>query len=313
LGKIGIPQGGALSGLLANLVLAAVDEVAKRDGVFYGRYCDDMIFVARTKKDCLKALDDAAARLESLNIPIHRVHRRVEYGAGYFELKSKGPYCWSNPSKHSFPCVPWVAFLGYAVKYDGTVRIRKESVQGQSVSLLEECEDFVERIQRGSCKSGKREEAVAWLFYRLITKGVGRLRARGAHGFGRCWLSAYRLIGASQDGLRQMRYLDKIRSAAFSSVLRRLGLRIGRDFDALKDGEPTLFFGKPFSYCGAAEACARDGVVRNMRLSFCVPDPAPQSVTESEDRTGDVGDDCSQDEVDYDNDFTSGWERASGR
>ena len=53
--RIGLPQGGALSGLLSNLVLDKLDKTInalKLNDFLYIRYCDDIIIIGRKEEDC---------------------------------------------------------------------------------------------------------------------------------------------------------------------------------------------------------------------------------------------------------------------
>jgi len=57
--KLGIPQGGALSCLIANILVDIVDkEVIKHDdnNLFYARFCDDIILIHPDKNVCQQAL-----------------------------------------------------------------------------------------------------------------------------------------------------------------------------------------------------------------------------------------------------------------
>jgi hypothetical protein len=53
--RIGIPQGGALSGLIANIILNVADKVVLETGAFYLRFCDDMIILHPDKSNCERA------------------------------------------------------------------------------------------------------------------------------------------------------------------------------------------------------------------------------------------------------------------
>ena len=68
--KIGIPQGGALSGLISNIVLNAVDKVVnKTDGHFlYLRYCDDMILMHTDNIACENILTQYEEALGKLRL-----------------------------------------------------------------------------------------------------------------------------------------------------------------------------------------------------------------------------------------------------
>lgn len=56
--RVGVPQGGALSGLIANIVLDFADKkLLEIEDLFYIRYCDDMILMHYDKSNCEKAIN----------------------------------------------------------------------------------------------------------------------------------------------------------------------------------------------------------------------------------------------------------------
>jgi hypothetical protein len=72
---IGVPQGGALSGVVANAVLHSADKrldlvCAGRD-VTYLRYCDDMILVSSDREACAGAFECYKSAATHLRLPIH--------------------------------------------------------------------------------------------------------------------------------------------------------------------------------------------------------------------------------------------------
>ena len=110
--QFGIPQGGTLSGLLANLVLDEVDNTILQlndKELFYARYCDDLIIAHSSHEKCHAILCMCIEKLRQLKLPIHEVVQDPQYGAEFYGLKSKGPYEWNNPNAH--PSIPWVPFL----------------------------------------------------------------------------------------------------------------------------------------------------------------------------------------------------------
>jgi len=101
--QVGIPQGGALSGLIANIVLDYADnEVLKQkdDNLLYIRYCDDMIMMHTNKEKCEEALRVYENSLCHLKLFPHPV-KNIEYGREFWEGKSRGPYEWSD---NGVPC-----------------------------------------------------------------------------------------------------------------------------------------------------------------------------------------------------------------
>ena len=286
--RIGLPQGGALSGLLSNLVLASVDysvRSLKMDDLLYARYCDDIIIVSKREEDCQKAFDACRTRLESLGLRSYPCKQDVVYGSDYYTDKSKGPFAWGNPS--IVPnAISWVSFLGYSIRYDGSARLRKETLLGHVKSIREECETFLSNAEKvGLRHLADKQKAIESFLYRLLSKGTGRIHVEPIKGLGRCWLSAFRFVGESKAGLKQMRYLDYVRSSAIDRLLRKLGVRLGDN----KDGEKRegLYLGKPFSYYGSCERLRRKLISETYDLSVSDCEIINNGPL---DNTGDTGD-----------------------
>ena len=72
---VGVPQGGALSCVIANLVLDLADKRVRaveervRDEIQYFRYCDDMILLARREMHCREAFQAYLNSLDELKLP----------------------------------------------------------------------------------------------------------------------------------------------------------------------------------------------------------------------------------------------------
>ncbi|MBR3220956.1 MAG: hypothetical protein IKF72_01885 [Kiritimatiellae bacterium] len=250
---LGIPQGGALSPLLINLVLHRADEavLSGDDGeLFYARYCDDMVIVHPDVKKCKAAFDRYLMMMESLRLPVHPVTRGMRYGKEFFEGKSKGPYAWTDCRYGGLRSSPWVSFLGEQIRFDGEVRVRLESVEKQQQKLQKE----KGLLQRAIGKSGvflKRtlnmDEVFNRFCSRLISIGVGyspwECMGNSAD---RCWMAAFPGITNSRWTRLQMKKLDRSRDRVISAVKHGC-------LKSKKEGEPTSFFGRPFSYRGFLE------------------------------------------------------------
>ena len=250
---IGIPQGGALSPLLINLVLHRADEavISGDDGeLFYARYCDDMVIVHPNFRKCKAAFDRYLVMMESLRLPVHPVMRGMRYGKDFFDGKSKGPYAWTDCRYGALRSSPWVSFLGEQIRFDGEVRIRLESIENHQLKLWRE----KGLLQRAIGKSG------AFLKRTLGTKDVfdrfcSRLLAVGI-GYSpwecmgnkedKCWMAAFPGISDSPRTRLQMKRLDRSRDSVLCVV--RHGCLNSKD-----DGGSKRFLGKPFSYRGFLE------------------------------------------------------------
>ena len=272
--RIGLPQGGALSGLLSNLVLDKLDKTIsalKLNDFLYIRYCDDIIMIGRKEEDCKVAFSECLSCLGKLNLRAYPANQITSYGAEYYIAKSKGPFLWGNPSAVS-GAIPWVSFLGYSIRHDGSVRLRKETLLAHVRSIREECKTFVLQVERfGFRNPHDKYKAVGDFLCRLITKGTGRINIEPIKGLGRCWIAVFRFVGESKSGLKQMKYLDYIRSSAIAKLLRQLHMKQLN----IKTGRPSggnaktcLYIGKPFSYYGSCEKLNRKPIANDRCFSL---------------------------------------------
>ena len=244
--------------------------------------------------------------------------------------------------------IPWVSFLGYSIRHDGSTRLRKETLLAHVKSIQEECETFTLQAEKfGFRNPHDKYKAVGDFLCRLITKGTGRINIEPIKGLGRCWIAVFRFVGESKSGLKQMKYLDYIRSSAIAKLLRQLHMRQLN----IKTGSPSggnaktcLYIGKPFSYYGSCEKLNRKPIANDRCFSLyeCI---TPQDAGVSDDSThdgkretlaeeeslqnapetcdvkfnGERNEELDIDDVDIDINIvdeeweTSGWERARGR
>ena len=127
---LGVPQGGALSCVIANVVLNSVDKVITKEQDterFFVRYGDD-ILLAHTDYDKCKELIEAYTRsLEEHRLPYHPFKPLSECKDGekttkeFWDRKSKAPFFWGPGEGNAFE---WIGFVGYEVRYTGEVRLR---------------------------------------------------------------------------------------------------------------------------------------------------------------------------------------------
>ena len=225
--QFGIPQGGTLSGLLANLVLDEVDKTILQlndKELFYARYCDDLIIAHSCHEKCHAILCMCIEKLRQLKLPIHEVVQDPQYGAEFYGLKSKGPYEWNNPNAH--PSIPWVPFLGYNIRFDGNVRIRKETINKHVDSLRTDVMRFIATLCNVKLKAGiSIKDAVAGFMGKMIRKSIGNIYAGSSRELGYCWMAVFRNVWLSPPALRQLKYVDKRLMALISMMLEGLGLK----------------------------------------------------------------------------------------
>ncbi len=287
---IGIPQGGALSPLIANIVLDLADRRVL-DGadneLFYARFCDDMVIVHPSCAKCNAAFDRYMEALQELRLPIHPVNEAPVYGREFFETKSKGPFVWEKVSVGAVGSSPWVSFLGCQIGFNGDVRIRRETLSRHVEKLKAENNTFI-RLLRKADKNGsgvalRKPHLVRRFFracghhmFRLVAKGVGCARPvrkpmdgkvvlRGQSAL--CWAAAFPAAFKQPAALDQMRRLDAVRD------------HLLRPFVALfaRKGPRQHFLGHPFSYFAYMVNCPRSFISSHERA--IKPPPAPENRT----------------------------------
>ena len=78
--EIGIPQGGVLSPLFANLYLYPFDDAMRRAGFALVRYMDDLVVLTRSREEAEAAYGLAVSTLSSLELDIHPIGQRDTKG-----------------------------------------------------------------------------------------------------------------------------------------------------------------------------------------------------------------------------------------
>ena len=278
----GLPQGGALSTVLANLVLRVADAAVQKvdDGrLFYARFCDDVVFVHPREEGCRRAMDAYAEALRGLELPLHPVEDFVyrpadEAKTRYYGIKSKGPFRWRAAEVGECGCAPWLSFLGSQIRYDGETRIRTESIENHIRSLGRETAAAVREIQGGAFPpasrrrrtSGTGSSVAAWFARfrnRLIAKGVGYVTAK-VQDCGMCWAGAFPRVTACADTKMQMRRLDRVREGMLCKVWNLLMARIG---SSATKRLTRRYKGRPFSYFGFLEKAVRPTNMARRRIA----------------------------------------------
>jgi group II intron reverse transcriptase/maturase len=81
---VGTPQGGAISPLLANIVLNQMDWALEEAGYMHVRYADDFVVLGRTKAETQGALETVRQCLDRLGLQLSEEKTRLTtYGKGY--------------------------------------------------------------------------------------------------------------------------------------------------------------------------------------------------------------------------------------
>lgn len=252
--RLGIPQGGALSPLLANIVLDVADRAVREDDdpeLFYVRFCDDVIIMHPDRAKCKAAIERYMRALKKLKLPIHPLSSKVIFDAKYYDSKSKGPFAWCKPSVHTKTHVPWVSFLGVHVRYDGIVRVRKDSLDRHEEKLRRETKRVklavgVDGANLKDTSEEGKESLLRRFEARIVAMGSGYSTMRRPDIGTRCWMAAFPSLSPDGPAAGQMHHLDSVRGHQIAALRKQLGLKAGKRSTGRKG-----FYGRPYSYYGA--------------------------------------------------------------
>lgn len=260
---IGVPQGGAISCFLANLLLHPVDiEVQDKNDkdLLYLRFCDDMVILHTNKEKCNQALDRYLNAIKEIKLLVHEPQEVEEYSKAFWSstLKSKLPYK-IGPKGSSKSNVPWLSFVGYQIKYDGSVRVRKKSIEKEKAKQVEVCKDVLQALEKinnsnrtdiNQISKKSINQQIFALHNRLISMSVGRIKLyKSNHNNNMCWTNGFRLLTHNKSAQAQLKMLDRNRGRRLYKTKKVLA-DLARPTSNPDDNVPKHYFGHPFSYCG---------------------------------------------------------------
>ena len=250
--RIGVPQGGALSGLIANIVLNEADKKVLTTSAFYIRFCDDMLIIHSERDECEKAKRIYLESLEQLKLVPHKFTDKLTSKLKnstkftfkpFWRTKSKGPYKWASNENNGFP---WISFVGYEIHHNGNIRVRKKSFHKElekQKKIVSEIEKAIELGQR-KVKGYIIESAIN----RLIGMSVGRIALNNFEEVSTdmCWKNGFKELTLNKDSIKQIKKLDRSRSKLYYDLLKEV-----KSIESKKNPErkrQIIFYDKPFSY-----------------------------------------------------------------
>jgi hypothetical protein len=132
----GVPQGGALSLLIANIVLNDVDQAILQTADpnrLMIRYCDDMVLLHTDYDQCTRLMNEYTDSLTKHKLYYHEFepyHDRKSF----WKVKSHRPYLWGDGDIGNSN--RYIGFLGYELSRDGRLRLRKSNMQKMKEHFL---------------------------------------------------------------------------------------------------------------------------------------------------------------------------------
>lgn len=211
--EIGVPQGGAISGLIANLALNEVDCIMsdKSDSKFhYVRFCDDMVILHVSESECRRKFADYSQGLAGLKLIAHRPISEPLSRENFWSpsIKSKAPYKWGKADPD---CFKWISFVGYNIDIDGNLRVRKKSIEKEK----DKQKKVVDEVIEASSRKRRKEDSyiIESCVNRLVGMSVGRISLKNfkTTKSEMCWAKGFVLLKDNQDLRRQMQSLDQCR------------------------------------------------------------------------------------------------------
>ena len=251
--RIGVPQGGALSGLIANVYLNQADLSITNSNVLYQRFCDDMIIISDNLEDCISAKNSYLKILSDLKLFPHNFKNENELMTienktlnykNFWDGKSKGPYKWGKLDEYSFP---WIGFVGYEIDYKGSVRVRKKSFEkelNKQKTIVREIKSAIQ-LEMRKTKGTVAESAIN----RLIGMSVGRI---GLDNFEEvstdlCWKNGFVELTINEHSIRQIKHLDRNRNKLYYNLLKEIDEPTEIELNPKKNRQ-IVRYNKPFSY-----------------------------------------------------------------
>ena len=252
--KLGIPQGGPLSGLFANLVQNQVDEAIfnlNDPDLLYLRYCDDMIMLHVDNNRLEKAFDLYQEKIKENKLFIHppKAINDKWYSKKFYDEKSKSPYKWGNASLKQ---IPWISFVGYQIHYSGEIRVRKASIKKEQTKQHKLVNKTIKDIKKYGMKKST-EEIKESVNKRLIGMSVGRIFLYDlSNNSSLCWTYGFSELSKNKFSLHEMTLLDRSRKKAYGELCKFLNtLPKEKKEEPSEDKKVTrqiVYSGKPYSY-----------------------------------------------------------------
>ena len=249
--RIGVPQGGSLSLLLANAVLdgadRAVQDTCLEEPLLYGRVLDDVIIIHTSEHVVRGAFERYLGAIAALKLPHHQPGPQRRYDHRFWGSKTKAPYCWID-SKTSGSS-PWVGFVGYQFRFDGLMKIRPSSVEREKAKVASLCRLVLQAAARGGTHLS-RNETLSRVTGRLVAGAVGRSGGGRVPQGAFCWTAGFRQMQGSAHSTSQLADLDRHRERELGRLRKRLPNIVVVGRTGPRRRRRPRYWGHPFSYVG---------------------------------------------------------------
>jgi hypothetical protein len=234
-------------------------DISQDKDFLYTRFCDDMVIISSDKNKCDAAFQRYCNESARLKLLMHNPKTiPLKYDADWWNGKTRSTYEWSSE------VIPWVGFVGYQIRYDGELRLRKQTFDRINERLKSEiggaiCE-ITEIANEQTEECGTRWEEILDVKNRTIAHVTKRLTGKSHLRFRNgnrtrqyCWADAFTLLASSFDksdvSRRQIGEFDRMRNDWLNWFCRKVDSLLPE-----KLRQPHIYFGKPFSIFDAFSA-----------------------------------------------------------
>lgn len=221
---IGVPQGGALSGLIANMVLNSVDHDVEKEmkpNDLYLRYCDDMIIISTNRQRCHMLFLKYYKGAKKLKLVPHEPEPDLQFGQKEFwKGKSKDAYLWEMGRDNA---AEWIGFVGYEMSRNGMIRIRRKSFRKE---LDKQKSVVFEKVLNKILGKDRVSDSSLYgsLERKLVSMSVGKVAVWNAkfRESKMCWTDGFRELEMNPVLSRQLHELDRHRGMMLSAAAKRI-------------------------------------------------------------------------------------------
>ncbi len=234
--QIGVPQGGALSGLIVNMVMHAADlEVCKNDDIgkdfIYLRYCDDMVIVHKDPEKCREIFSSYVKKLGELELITHewKDHMKKYSREFWNDVKSRDVYLWSRIKDPNFINSPWISFLGYLIGDMGELKVRKKSLQKQKDKHNQEINNVIKKLNHQTDEDllVNKESIYHSVSHKMASMAIGKIDVRDYKNspVKMCWAAGFKLLEHNKYCGQQLRLMDHSRQQSLIQLRKYLRKR----------------------------------------------------------------------------------------
>ncbi len=156
--------------------------------------------------------------------------------------------------------IPWVGFVGYQLRYDERLRVRKDSINKQKVKIKDEAKRILKAIDHNPVNKKESHDLrvnsrsiVNAYKARLVSLSVGKISIRNPHAKDHqyCWANGFQLLQNLPNTviLSQLKGLDSTRTFFMNKINKQVpAIEHLPPLKGRKYKKGRIFQGTPFSY-----------------------------------------------------------------